>query len=220
MAATIAMTCASTAGAQSSAPIDPGRFEVGVGLRWTGRASFGSREANETTSAGTPSTIFTTSSELASASGIEGRAGIHLTRRLRAEAAGSYGTPQFVTRVTLDIESSTPVRATERIQEFTIQGAMVWDLAVPRLGARTTPFVSAGAGYLRQLHAGGVLAASGQVYEIGGGVKHLVVSRDHARLKGIGVRADARVVARAKGVAIDRRTHLSPVLGASIFIRL
>jgi hypothetical protein len=196
--------------------LEPGRLEIGVGPQWIGRAAFGSRNANETTGAGSPFTLFSTSAELASATGLEARVGVRVLRRLEAEAIGSYGTPSLVIRTSADSESAPGVAAKERLQQFTIHGAAVWYV---RAGARTAPFVTAGAGYLRHVHENDVLFSGGTVYEAGAGIKQLLVSRDRRRLKGVGVRADVRAVARAKGAATDGGTHVSPAVTASLFMR-
>jgi hypothetical protein len=207
----------SPVGAQAA--IEQGRFEVAIGPSWTGHARFGPRDANETTGAGTPFRLFASSTELAAATGFEGRVGVRLTRRLQVEASGSYGTPRLVARITNDVETSTAVTATERIQQFTVEGAVLWHVPVRRLGTRTIPFVTAGAGYLRQLHDRAVLIDAGQVYGVGGGVKHLLLVRNRAVLKSVGARVDVRAVTRTKGVATDSRAHISPALAGSVFLR-
>ena len=198
---------------------EPGRLEIGVGPQWTGHAALGSRNANETTGSGSPFTLFSSSTELASSTGIEVRIGIRVLPRLDAEAVGSYATPSLVITTSGDSENAPGVAAKERLQQFTIHGAAVWYLPAWRTGGRTAPFVTAGVGYLRHVHENDVLLAGGTVYEAGGGIKQLLVSRDRRRLKGVGVRADVRAVARAKGAAPGGGTHVSPAVTASLFVR-
>jgi hypothetical protein len=199
--------------------IEPGRVEIGIGPQWTGHAALGSRNANETTGSGSPFTLFSSSTDLASAAGLEARIGVRVLRRLEAEVVGSYATPSLVIRTSADSEGAPGVAAKERLQQFTIHGAAVWYLPAWRAGTRTAPFVTAGVGYLRHVHENDVLLAGGTVYEAGAGIKQLLVSRDRRRLKGVGVRADVRAVARAKGVAPDGATHVSPAVTASLFVR-
>ena len=142
-----------------------------------------------------------------------------MLRRLEAEVVGSYATPSLVIQTSADSESAPGVAAKERLRQFTIHGAAVWYVPTRRAGARTAPFVTAGVGYLRHVHENDVLLAGGTVYEAGAGIKQLLVSRDRRRLKGVGVRADVRAVARAKGVAPDGGTHVSPAVTASLFVR-
>ena len=197
----------------------PGRIEFAVGAIWTGAASMGTQAANETQANGSPRALFSSATELASAPGIEARAGLRITRRLEAEAAGSYTSPTLRVTTSADAESAAGITATERVQQFSIGGAAVWYVREPASGARTFPFATVGAGYVRQLHEAGTLGQSGLLYDVGGGVKQLLVVRGSRRVKTIGVRADIRARVRPRVLAVDDRTHVSPMLGASLFVR-
>src|SRR3989442_12865635 len=61
----------------SSPATEPGRVELGIGAVWSGRASLGARDANETTGTGGALRLFASSTELARGSGPRG----HLRRR-------------------------------------------------------------------------------------------------------------------------------------------
>jgi hypothetical protein len=195
----------------------PGRIELAAGPLWTGRASLASMAATETSASGGRFQLFSTSSELAAAWGIEGRIGVRLMRALQAEASSSYGRAELRTTVTADIDNAAPAIISETVQQFMIDGAVVLYLDWWRFG-RAVPFVSAGAGYLRQLHEGNTLAVTGQVYRTGGGVNYLLRSRSRG-LKGVGVRGDLRAIVRTKGVAFDGGAHTSPAAAASVFVR-
>jgi len=204
----------------SSPATEPGRVELGIGAVWIGRASLGSRDANETTGTGGAFRLFASSTELASVSGLEGHLALRVRPRLEAEAFASYTKPQLQTRVDSDAESSNaPLTITGTIQQFTIGGAGLWYPRLPRLEGRARVFVRGGAGYLRQLENDGTLIVTGRIYEAGAGVKVMVVSREAGWWKGIGARVDARAVVRQKGVAPDNRAHVSPAVGASLFVR-
>jgi len=206
--------------AQSPAAPQPGRFEVAVGSLWTGHQALGSSDANETTSTGSSLKLFSTSSDLASAAGLEGRVGVRLRRSLEAEVDASYAKPPLRVAISNDFESSAPVTATETIQQFTIGAGVVWYLPYrPRRGTRVAPFAIAGGGYLRQLHESAILVQTGRFYQFGGGVKYLLASRPTRPLKGVGVRLDVRAIVRSKGIAFDAGQHTSPALGASLFVR-
>jgi len=212
-----AALAASPAAAQSRDAAQPGRFEVAFGATWSGRTPFGGSDATETAGTGGPYVLFTTSSELAAAAGAEARVGVRLTRLLQAEATGSYSTPELQTKVSADVEQAAPVTATDRLQQFTVGGALVLNLPW-RLGARGVPFVTGGAAYLRQLHEGQAVIESGQAYYAGGGVKYWFLSRAGRRLKAVGLRADVRALARTKAVALDRRTHTVPSVAVSLAV--
>ncbi len=214
--------CAAVCGLSASAAhaqtaMDGGRFEIAVGVAWTGSLSLGSVAATETSpSAGF--TLFSTSTELAAAPGVEARVGVRLTPVLEVEGSSSYAQPRLQTAVSGDFENGAPVTASDALHQFTVDGAVVANITRWRIGSRATPFALAGAGYLRQLHEGGTLAVTGQTYFAGGGIKYLLASRPHG-LKGVGVRADVRALARRKGVAFDTYLHTSPVVAASLFVR-
>jgi hypothetical protein len=195
-----------------------GRFELAAGASWTGRESFSSRDASETAPAGGRSRLFSTSAELAPSPGVEARAGVTLTRVLQVEVSSSYGRPQLRTTISNDVENAATFTAGERVRQFTVDGAVVLRLPRWRVGRRSVPFLSAGAGYMRQLHEGETLSATGRTYHLGGGLKILLTSRPKG-MKGLGLRVDARALIRTKGVAFDTSAHVSPVLAASLFVR-
>jgi len=203
--------------AQSPAPF-PGRFEVAAGTRWIGRTRLGTLDATETGSGGARFRLFSTESDLEAAIGPEARVGVRLTRLLQAEASMFYSTAQLSTRISSDVEGGEPVRVTEPVKQFLIEGAIVAHLTRWRLGRWGVPYVAAGAGYLRQLHEE-TLIETGQSYHVGGGLNCLLKTWGGGRAKAVGVRADARAGVRVKGVAFDDRLHVAPTFGASLFLR-
>jgi hypothetical protein len=206
--------------AQSLAALQPGRFEVALGSQWIGHQGLGSNNANETTSAGGSQKLFSTSSDLVGAAGLEGRIGVRLRRSLEAEVEASYAKPPLRITISSDFESAAPVTASETIQQFTFGAGVVWYL--PSRARRTTrlaPFLTAGGGYLRQLHESATLLETGHFYQFGGGMKYLLASRPTRQLKGVGVRVDVRALVRSKGIAFDAGHYTSPVIGASLFVR-
>ena len=215
----VAGVCVAPAAAQPASPgAVPGRVEVAVGPLWIGRQPLGSSDATETTSSGGNLALFSTSTDLAARAGVEGRVGIRVSRAFEVEASGTYATPQIRSQISIDFEGAAPITVAEQLQQFTVAGSIVW-YPMPESSSRLAPFVIAGGGYLRQLHESATLAETGQFYQVGGGVKYLFASRPASRLKGLGVRLDARAVARSQGVAFDGRRSFSPALGASIYAR-
>jgi hypothetical protein len=197
----------------------PGRFEIGLGPVWTGRLALGSADANETTSTGSTSRLFSTSTELAAVTGIEGRVGVRIFRRLEAEASASYGRAPLRTAFSNDIEGALSGTATESVDQFTIGGGVLWYFPPRSSSSRLTPFVTGGAAYLRDLHEAATLVVGGRLFQGGGGIKYLLAARPASHLKGLGIRVDARVVARSGAVAFDNHARYAPGLGASLFTR-
>jgi outer membrane protein with beta-barrel domain len=216
--AAAALLVAAPAAAQSSSSSDPGRLDLTIGVVWIGRADVGSRDANETTGTGEAFHLFSSSSTLASATGLEGHLGFRVMPRLEVEASASYAKPRLETQVNGDFETSNaPLTVSDTIQQFTIGGAALWYVRLPRVGTRV--FLRGGVGYLRELENGGTLVVTGRTYDAGAGMKFALASRRTGWWKGIGVRVDARAVVRQKGVTLDGRAHTSPAAGAALFVR-
>jgi hypothetical protein len=215
------MTLAASSAFAQPPSADAGRVEVSVGTVRIGRASFGSRDADEATgSGGATFRLFSSSSELTGGSGFAARIGITVIRRLEVEASGTYSTAELRTRVDSDIEASNaPIVATVPVEQFTIGGAAVWYPPAPRLGSRTRLFARSGLGAERHLEDHGTRAVDGRTFEAGGGVKVVVASRSRGWWKGIGARFDALALVRTNAVTLDNRAHLSPAIAASIYLR-
>jgi hypothetical protein len=194
--------------------------EAAFGTVWVGSAALGTMDANETTGSGGDFRLFSTSTELASAAGLDGHVSLRLTRSFEAEAFASYTKPALQVRVESDTETSNaPLTVSDTIQEFLIGGAALWYLPARHAGGRARLFVRGGVAYLRDLENDGTLVVSGHAYEAGGGVKIMLASRDAGWWKGIGARVDARAVIRQQGVAPDDNAHTSLAVGASILFR-
>lgn len=197
--------------------VPPGRVEVGGGVTWLGSASSGSIDATESTSTGGVSTIFKTSTMLASAVGFRLHAAFRVTRTLEIEGQTSFSKPSLESTISNDIENAASVVAAETIKHYVIGGGVLW--YVPLRTARLKPFVAGQIVYLRQLHEGDTLAVTGHSYQVGGGVKYFVTLQRKSWIKGYGVRGDIGVAARVKGVFFDDATRLSPAVAASLFAR-
>jgi len=183
--------------------------------------SFGSRDANETTSTLAQLPLFSASTRLAGAPSVEGRIGWRLSSTLMVEGDASYGRPELQVTVTNDVEAgltSSSVTAAERIEQFTVGGSVVWYAPV-RQSSRFAPFLTAGGGYLRQLHETATFVQTGRYYQFGGGLAFPLTSRPVGRLKSVGVRIDARGLVRVDGVAFDRNARIVPAAGGSLFVR-
>ena len=203
-----------------AASSDPRRVEVSAGVEWQGRTSFGSRDANETTGSGGTFRLFSAASELTSASGFAVRVSMPLIRRIAVEATGRYSTPDISTRVTSDVETSNaPITAAVHVKQFALGGAALWYPGVSLFGSRAMVFVRAGAAFDRRLEDDGTRVVDGTLIEAGGGLKYLLGSRRTGWWRALGARADILALARGAAASLDGRTHVSPALGASMFVR-
>ena len=220
MAAVVLVVMAAVEAPALAQPADPptSRFEVGIGGGWIGHMRLGDLAATETTASGGSATLFTASSELASAGGLTARVAVRITHALRADVNASYSKPQLRIALGGDSEGAAAVTAAESIQQFLVGADVLWLLPVPQR-PRLEPFVLAGGGYLRQLHEAATLVETGHYFDVGGGVSFLLATGRHFHTKGAGVRVDARAVVRSKGVAFDGGSRTSPAAGASLFVR-
>jgi hypothetical protein len=197
----------------------PGRVEASAGLLLVGHQALGDGVANETTGTGSSMRIFTASSDLAAASGVDLRVAVRVVRSLEVAMEGSYAKPKLNIALGNDIESAPPITATETTQQLMIGGGVVWYLPSRVRTARFAPFASGGGGYLRQVHEDRTLVKTGRYYQFGGGVKYLFFSHPGSHLAALGARVEARAVLRAKGVAFDEKVHATPALGVALFVR-
>ena len=199
----------------------PGRLEFDAGIFWAGGQPLGSQEANLTTGTGSTFRFFSSTSDLLAAAGFEGRVAVKVTPTVDARVSMSYAKPELRTRVTNDVENSAGATVSESVQQYLVGGGIDWYIASRRSGARIRPFIGGGAAYLRQLHEGATLVASGQSYDAGGGVKLLLASNTRPRqlMRAAGVRLDARLVVRTKGITFDGRRSIAPAAAASLFLR-
>ena len=154
--------------------------------------------------------------ELGGAFGVNARIGKRVWRAFELEASGSYSRPELRSTTSGDVESTPDLTATDRLRQITVEGAVLFSSPRWRIG-RATPFLSGGGGYLRQLHEGDTFGQDGQIYAFGGGVRVPLLSRNR-RPRSIGLRADARAVVRARGVAPDGASHLSPAFSLSGYV--
>jgi len=198
------------------------RFEVAAGGLWLGSADLGAEDAdlraNRTPSA--PFRLFSTDTRADSASGFDGHIGYWLTRSLAVEAGFVFSRPALSTRVTGDAEGAPALAVEEKLDQYFIDAGVVWLIERLRIGQKTVPFVSGGAGYLRQLHEGQTLIETGQVYHVGGGVRYWLRQNPRARIHGMGVRIEGRAYILSSGVQFEERGRTHGALSASFFVTL
>lgn len=195
------------------------RFEVSIGGLWIGSADLGSARAELRANSVTPEpfSLFTTDTRSASAGGFDGRVGYWLTRSIALEAGFVRSQPQLRTSITGDAEGAAALTVTERLDQYFVDGGVVWLLEKFRFRERTVPFVSGGAGYLRQLHEGRTLIATGQVYHAGGGLRHQLAG-NLRWIRALGARLDGRVYVLVDGVQLEDAPRTHGALSGALFV--
>ena len=211
-------------GSATAQPAEPwlGRVEIAVGEAFVGGFSIGASEASLTENARIDPgrvRLFATESALDSSAAFEGRLGVRLSSALSVEGRFAYARPGVTTRISGDLEGGTPVTLTSSLSQYVVDVGLVVHLTgLAARDGRLVPFVVGGAGYLRQLHEGAILASSGAVIHAGGGVRYLLTSSPRGRLKGVGLRGDVQVQIQRHGFDFEGRVRQAFSGGASVFL--
>jgi hypothetical protein len=184
------------------------KYEAGGGLRIVGPEPLGQVDANESNPGGGAFRLFSADSTLGTLVGLEARFGVRVMPALRVEAIGSFGASDLKVELDSDVEGAASITASERVTQFTLEGAAVMDLTRWQF-SRGVPFLSAGGGYIRALHEDRILVENGALWFAGGGVNLL--------LRPVGLRFDVRALFQ-QGI-INDGIHVGPVIGASAFVR-
>ena len=190
------------AGAQTDEP-PVRRLEVGIGGGWLGGAELGARDAELRQNGPGALRLFTSETRLAGAPALDVSVGYALNRRLTVEGGVMLSHPDLQSSISGDSEGAAAITVAERIDQYVVEGRLLVLLEEMRLGQRTVPFVSAGAGYLRQLHDGLTVVEEGHLYHVGGGLKYVLLARRGGFIRGAGLRADARLYFLLSGISFD-----------------
>jgi hypothetical protein len=213
------LVLAHTASAQEHPSLRAHRITVIAGATWSGSYPIGDANAVLRSSAvganPPPFTLFSAASTVESIAGFEGRVGFTLTNNLAVEAGGAFARPKVSVAISADHEVAAQVLEGEALDQYVLDAGAVWQLPF-RFGRRARPFVSAGAGYIRQLHQGRTMLEHGQIYYGGGGLRLWLRGGDGMK-RSLGLRADARVTWRRDGIDFDNRTRAFPNLSGFVF---
>jgi hypothetical protein len=180
----------------------PPRLELTVMGGVIGGGALGDRDAqalgNQAPTSG-PATWFTTSGRIDGAPWIEGRIGVRAVGRLWIEGGLNYSRPDFKVDLASDVEGAPDVTATSMLTQVLVDGAIAYRWS----GQRVTPFVLAGAGYLRQLDDTRATAETGWLAHAGGGVR---VRLGRGGFAGrLALRGEVRAVWLRDGVILDEQ---------------
>lgn len=188
------------------------RFTISGGLTWLGGYPIGGNTAtirrNDTASS--PFTLFHVDASIERAAGGEVRFGVGVTRDVSLEAGGAFARPQLALSFSDDLESERVTLDDERVSQYAVDGAVVWQIRRLRVGQRLTPFATGGVGYLRQLLSDRTAVETGTIVNLGGGVRYFIRG-DTARYP-FGVRLGVTAQIRAGGIDIERSRRAYPVV--------
>lgn len=206
--------------AQEAPGLRARHFTVGAGGVWSGAYEIGDAAAelrsNSVGATPPPLTLFTAKSQVTSATSPELRVGFAVTRRTMIEVGVALTRPHVAVEIAGDLEAPSQQLRGEAIQQYLIGGGVTWQLPI-RTGDRLAPFVSGGATFLRQLHEDRTLAETGQVYYAGGGARYWLRGADGSS-RALGLRGDARVNFRRKGIDFEDQMRTYPTLSIAVFV--
>jgi hypothetical protein len=191
-----------------------GSVELSGGVSWVQGFDLGNASAEQTrnpTTGSSPLVLFTSDTALDAATGAQVRLGVYLTRRISIEGGFQYSRPLLSARVFGDFEGADSATLSETLARYVVDGALVFHLP-SFAGGRGVPFVTGGAGYLRELHAGNELVETGTQYYAGGGVK-LWFGQVRRRF---GIRGDAGIAIRDGGFDFEEGQRTVPSASASL----
>lgn len=187
------------------------RFEIGAGVTWMGGYDAGGADALETRNPATgssPLTLFDTSSRGEAAPGAAATIGFFVTSRWSIEGFAEYSRPVFRVAIGNDFESATGSAAESRLSSVMFGGSILYHFGARRL----VPFVSTGAGWMRQLDEDNVLLVTGATVHGAGGVTYRLDRH-------VALRAGAGVLAFEKTIAFDERRRIVPHVSGGLTYR-
>jgi hypothetical protein len=203
-----------------------GRIEVSGGTGLVGGTDLGTASATLTgpgVPTGTPVTLFDTATTIESGPRYEARVAWRLTRALQVEGGLAVNRTHLATSITNDFEQAPNTEATEKLTEYAIEAGLLLHLTkLTFAGGRARPFVTGGAGYLRQVHEGQTLIDTGQSAYAGGGLTFtLRQAPRRAFIEGLGLRADVRANFRSGGFerGDDGGATYAPSVTGGLFVR-
>jgi hypothetical protein len=213
---------AERASAQEAPALRAHHFTIGAGIVWSGSYDIGDATAqlrSNAPGATPPATpLFSARSRVTSLTAPELRVGFAVTRRTAVEVGFALTRPHVAVEIAGDAEAPSQDLPGEELQQYLIEGGVTWQLPM-RTGARLAPFLSGGGAFLRQLHEDRTLAETGQIYYAGGGARYWLLGRDGSG-RALGLRGDARVNFRRKGIDFEDKMRSYPTLSVSVFLGL
>lgn len=218
--AVVAAASLAAAGLASAQP----RLEVSGSGAWWGGYDLGSRRPTLTgpqVPTGSPVAIFDSDVTQRSGAGAEARVGWRVWRSVYAEATGGYVSSTLEAHVTNDLEDAPDVTVSSSLKQVTIEGGALVELRPLGAGRHLVPFVSGGAGHLRQVHEDRVLVETGTTLYAGGGLKWRPVDvNPKGFVQRLVVRGDVRFVSRTGGTGVDDERRHYITVSAGVGVRL
>lgn len=189
-----------------------GAVEISGGGIWSAGQDLASREALLTGNPGSGLNsvrLFTSEPSLDPVIGAQALVGVYVTRTLAIEGGVQYSRPTLSVRLGDDFEDAPDVTATTAITQYLFTGSVLYHFGRP---GRVAPFIAAGAGHLRDVHAGNELVETGTEFHGKLGVK--IWTGDGRRR--FGIRAEGGLSMRNGGFNFDEDRRIVPTAAVSL----
>jgi hypothetical protein len=213
---------ATPASAQEAPELRANRLTINVGATWLGGYDVGSSTAqlrgNGPGLTPPPFTFFTADSHFTPATAPELRVGVALTRRVVLEGGLTLAQPRVGIGIHGDQEAAAQELPGEELQQYVFDGGLNWQLPI-NMGPRLAPFVTGGAGYLRQLHEDRTFAETGRIYYAGAGARYWLRG-GHGKAMPAGLRGEFRLNMRDRGIDFENKMRGYPAFSLMFFIGL
>ena len=226
MIRTLVLILILSGGSHAAAQTVGGRLEFSGAAGMVGGTDLGTATATLSGSGvptGAPITYFDTETNIEGGPRYEARVAWRFTQALQVEGGVAINRTNLTTRITNDFEQAPTSEATETLTEYAIEAGVLFHLKkLSFAGGRARPFVTGGAGYLRQVHEGQTLIETGTSAYAGGGVTFTLRQAPRkAFIEGLGLRADVRANFRSGGLEAsdDSGTTFAPSITGGMFIR-
>ena len=211
---------AASAFAQDSPALRDNRITINAGATWLGGYDVGTSTAQLRGNAGglTPPsfTLFTADSHFSTATAPELRVGFSVTSRFTIEGGAALAHPRVSVSIADDAEAPAQDLLGEQLQQYVFDAGVNWQLPIP-MGRRLAPFVTGGAGYVRQLHEDRTFAETGRIYYAGAGAR-LWLRGGQGRTRPAGLRGEFRLNMRNRGIDFEDKMRTYPSVSIFLFI--
>ena len=194
-----------------------GSIEVGGGGTWARGFDVETRNAELTRASGTDGfELFSVDGNVSGFPGAHARVGVYVTDAISVEGGVRYARPKLSFELSGDAESAEDETASETLSQYVFDGSVLFHFVNAAFGdGRGVPFVSAGGGYIRELHEGNELVETGNELHATIGVKYWFGDGDRR----VGLRGEVGVSSRQQGFdADDARRTLPLAMGGLTFV--
>jgi hypothetical protein len=197
-----------------SAPARGSRVELTGGAVLVGGYGLGDSVAELTPNSGTSGfEQFTTDNRVHQVVGALAKIGFVVTPAVVVEAGFRFSRPVYEVRVSGDAEGAPDTTIEETLSQYVFDGSVVWNVTRAAFaGGRVVPFLSGGAGYLRELHEEDALVEEGLEYHAGGGLKWWFGTGRRR----FGVRGEGGISIRDGGFDFKDGQRVVPVVSGSL----